>query len=208
MALPSFLSDQSVDHEVNGQTHKFYPVSTRTIFHLKRVGSQSARALQALFSGGNDDVSKEHDKTFEGGKDGAFQERHRVSAIDPVLAEKRYQQKQKAVNDLIETLLSEDAGFVLARLIMDSMREAGFPRKPTNAELGEFVDNVSADSMVEMCQGLIAANRRLFAPLEKWVATIKETLQKNLQGRRAAESASSSETEDEPYEETQTTGVS
>lgn len=206
MEIPSFLSPRCVTHEVNGEAQHFYPISVRRIFDLRVLSTRVAQSLQTLFFTNQDDVGKEQNKIVEGGADGAYQERFVASPIDPELAKERYQQKQKAISDLIDCLLSEESGFILVKLVMDSMRDVDWPKKPSQTDLANFVDNCSAEILMEMVQGVIAANKKLFAPLAKWVDQAKDTVKTAMRKDRPA--ATSDQPVNEPSKETAATGPS
>ncbi len=186
MSLPSFLSSRFVERDIDGQLHRFYPVSVRAVFKLRDISKPISKAIQALLTG-NDDTSRESVKMTD--KERNYQERVVVSAINPELARLRHQQKQDAIETLINGLLSEESSFVLADLIMDSMREAGFPKNPTIQQKAEFVNGTSATAMVEMAKGLAEANKELFRPLALWLESMRVTLKSKLAGSPAEPSA-------------------
>lgn len=187
MSIPTFLSDRSVTLPVEGQDHKFYPVSVKTVFKLRTVGKTLGKALQALFAGGKEDSSQKSSEIAETAPGGAYQKNLSIDAISPELAELRYKQKQKAIEDLMDAILSEDSSFLLVDLVVDSMRDAGFPKNMSTSQKAEWLQNCSATAMVEMVIGVIEANKSLFSPLGKWGETAVSALKNKIGGQTTSE---------------------
>lgn len=187
MSIPTFLSDRSATMPVDGQDHKFYPVSVKTIFKLKTVGKTIAKAVQALLSGGKEDTSQKSSEIAETAPGGAYQKNLSIDAISPELAEVRYKQKQRALEDLVDAILSEDSSFLLVDMIVDSMRDAGFPKNMSTSQKAEWLQNCSGTAMVEMVIGVIEANKSLFAPLGKWGETAVSALKNKMGGPTTSE---------------------
>ncbi len=167
MSTPSFLSKTFFEADVDGRRVKFYPIGMRTAFRIRGMTAQLFQALQTLFATDRDDVTKARTKVVT--KEGDYKEDENVTALSPELAALRSGQKQDAIQKIVDSLLSEDSSFVLAELLIDSMRDEDFPRPPKTQDLAAFVSNVSANCMVEMVMGLVGANKQLFSPLAKWV---------------------------------------
>lgn len=187
MSIPTFLSDRSVTMPVEGVEHRFYPVSVKTIFRLKTVSKTIAKSIQALLSGGKEDTTQKSSEIAETAPGGAYQKNISIDAISPELAELRYKQKQKALEELVDTVLSEDSSFLLVDMIADSMRDAGFPKNMSTSQKAEWVGNCSATALVEMIIGVIEANKSLFSPLGKWGETAVSALKNKISGQTTDE---------------------
>lgn len=191
MPIP-FASPQPVEHSVDGQILKFYPISTRMLFQLRSLAKPIARAIGTLLQSKQNDYGKETVEVKS--PEDAYQIRTSVQAISADLAKTRHDQMAAALDSLIDGLVSESTAMSLALLIMDSLREE-YPQRPATPQMAQqFLADTPAPAMIELLMGVAAANRKLFDPLKARVADITATLKNQLDGLRT-----------EPSEETPTT---
>lgn len=170
---PMFLAPTFVEHEVNGNSCHFYPVSVKTLYTVKQLGKPIAKALTILFaSKGNDTntVQREFSNTegSAGGKEVA------IEAISVELAKHRTAEQVEAVEYLVDAFTDQANAQVIGRLIMDSMRDE-FPRDFNNDDVCEFMDDPDLDAATlgQLLIGVSKANARIFGPFgEKALAKV------------------------------------
>jgi hypothetical protein len=167
----SFLSDRSVTSTVAGRDLKFFPVSVWTALKLRKISSTIAKSAAVLFEGGEALRSSKFREVYEGGKggDGGIQRDREMQAIDPKLAEMRHLHRQAAIDDLLNTLMLEENGFLLADFIKDSLREESIDFSNSSDGRRKFLETLSVDILAEIVAGLIQANKAVFDPLVAWV---------------------------------------
>lgn len=175
--LNPFLSPIPVDYEVDGKTYQFYPISTKVLFQLRGLAKPLARALGVLLTSSQNDYGKE---TVEvKAPDDGYQIRTSIQPITSDLAKARHEQRQMALDQLVDGLMSEGSSTMLALMVMDSMRDT-FARTPTPAQLAAFVNETPATVLVEMLMGVAAANKKLFDPLKARVTEMTATLRSTI----------------------------
>lgn len=180
--VASFCSAPTVEHEVGGQTIKFWPVSLRMLTELRSIGRPIAQALGAIMSGGQNDVSQEMTQSDDTTTDvvddvdaqgnpikrkvlvGVSGTNTRRDAVSVDLAEFRANQKERAIDRLIDAI-SDQNMLVLVKLIFDSCREI-FPRNPSNDDLSEFVtEHANTVVVTQFVGGLMKANAQSLGKL-------------------------------------------
>ena len=173
-----FLSPQPVEHIIDGQTYKFWPVSTKMLFQLRTLAKPVAKAIGTLLTSTQNDFGKE---TVEvRAPDDGYQIRTTLQPIPADLAKTRHEQRTAALDGLVEGLMNEASSLALALLVMDSMRDQ-YPRSEvTPAGAQKFIAETPATAMVEMLAGVGAANKKLFDPLKARVTELTATLRGQL----------------------------
>lgn len=169
MSTSLFPAPQPSEHEINGQTFKFWPISVGAMFRLRGLAKPVAKAVAAFLTNSQNDTASEVVQSGE----------HRkvsTQAIATDLAKLRYEQRQAAIEQLTEGIFSDPAAKTLAELCIDSMRET-FDKKVTRPEA--FLESVSAPDFVEMLAGVAKANAKLFDPLKKKAEEITSALRGN-----------------------------
>lgn len=176
-----FLTPQSFEQTVDGVVCKFYPVTIGTAFKLREPAKAILKALAGLLQNRREDIAREGVETS--GPDGTRMVRTTVQAIAPELARVRHEQRTQLLENLVMSLMSDGNATMVAMLIMDSMREHYQPADKNNQlKVQQFVDTVTAPTMVEMLMGVAKANAKLFDPLKGWVGQIGTTLKDSIQG--------------------------
>jgi len=156
MPLP-FTTPEPVEHEIDGQSHKFWPISVGTLFKLRGLAKPLAKALAALLSNSQNDIGSEVVKSGE----------HQKVSTQPItsdLAKLRFEQRQGAIEQLMEGVFNDGSAKVLAELVIDSMRE-DFPDRKTDTQ--SFLRDIPAPVFMEMLAGVAKANKKLFDPLRQ-----------------------------------------
>jgi len=166
----SFLSGAAVDHEVNGQSLRFYPVSIRLAFQMRNFLAPLAKALGVLLQDDRDDTRLTgYENRSVKQADGTEMHTTEMEPIRPEVLQQLNARKDRAVDELVIALTSEDNARMFARLIMDALRD-DFPRKPNDAQVAEFLDSMDASAFVEALTGFARANKKVFDPFLSKVA--------------------------------------
>jgi len=153
----SFLKPKCIEHEVNEELLKFYPVSLGVIFQLKEVLKPLAFGLASIFT----DKGSDRGYTSTSDKDGF--EQTIVNPIGVDLARLRAEEKQKAILDFLEAFSDIKSRNAMGRLVMDSLREE-FGRRLEHKDVTDFIESVDADSLVQLLTGVVRANKGVFGP--------------------------------------------
>ena len=163
----SFLCPTAIDHEVHGKTIRFYPISGRMLFKLRGIARPLAHAISVLFADKSNDTSRQmHDFAFkdEDGSEGERGSQTIISAITPELLRERTQQKEMAIDKLVDAVMNESNSLLIAEMIFDSCRDV-FPRKPSTADLEIFLQECSDFvSLTSFLVGVGKANVQVFGP--------------------------------------------
>lgn len=192
--MAGFLTSPNfVEHEVNGKTLKFYPVSLGTALKLRTIAKPLASAITTLFAGGDKDVGSKVKETTS--NEGSVYERI-VDAISPDLAKMRQDRVDFAVRDLIDALTKDESLLVVAELFADSCRDE-WQRPVPPAQIKAIKDELDTESLPQVLAGLAKANRKLFGPLGDRISELSkllgpevDKLVKQLQSRTSAPASS------------------
>ena len=188
MSIVPFPSPTPHQAVVSEQLENFYPISTRMLFQLRVLAVPVAKALSVFLSSSQNDIGKE--TTEVKSKDNDYQQRTTLQPITADLAQKRHEQKTQALEQLVGSVMNEQASGAIAELVMDSMRDR-YPRGPRTATvISAFLTDITAEQLVEMLTGVAGANRKLFDPLRARVADLTAALKSNIDGMQASEQPS------------------
>jgi hypothetical protein len=156
----------SIEHVVNGQTLNFYPISVGYLFKLKSLASPLSKAIMTLLTNTSKDVVEQTHQELDENEKIRMAEVSR-SAIDPELATMRLTEKQVAITEFVETILSDDTYTLLANMLMDSLKEVFPPKDPNNPPVKEFQNTLTSDVIGDFAIGLYKANKGIFDPFVK-----------------------------------------
>lgn len=158
----SFLTPQSIEAQVGGETLKFFPISAPLLFTLQGFAKPFAQSLTALFTGVGH--TRNHIERVKG--DGDNYEKETIdSSSDPKLAELRLASRTKAIGDLCLALTDPSNKEILGKIIMDSLREQ-FTVRPIQAQAAkEFMDQVDVVALKQLLMGVGEANKAVLGPL-------------------------------------------
>lgn len=204
----NFIKPQSTPYMIDEDELQFYPVSVTCMFTLKEIASPIARALASIFQSEENDVGIT-DETVSENNQSDFINRKIVQPVSMDLARFRLDQKQRAMQDAIETLFSPANAIIVARIIMDSLRD-DFDRTKTEAEKDleaqDLLDTIDGAIFQQLLTGLYVGNKKVFGPLASMVAQSKELIQARLRGLSPVSSDEVIEEEDESQSQPETTG--
>jgi len=172
MKLP-FFSPSSIPHEVNGTEYRFYPTRTVLVGKLRGFLKPIFKSIAVLTAESATDTSRNQTETK--GTEGEYQLTTTLGALDPALAKMRAEQREGAIEALVDNLMHESSLRSLAMLILDSLRDLQ-ETKPTAAEIDEFVENTTLPTLTQLLVGVIKANKEVFGPLGKRVEKAIATL--------------------------------
>lgn len=112
-----------------------------------------------------------------------------TDAISPDLAKLRAAEKQEAVAEALEALLSDNAREPIGRLLYDALRTHAddFPQPVQTDKALEFINALQFSDLVELLVTFVKVNARVFGPLGKrMIALARE----KMEGVLAAENLS------------------
>lgn len=168
-SMLSFLESPYIEHKVGGKEVRFYALSVKKLFELRRIAKPLSAALAALANKQESDNGTVH-RVFTDSETGSGGTVTEIQAIDAELARVRTEERTQAIQQLIESLTGEQNSTLLAELIVDSCRDE-FPRNEIKkADYAEFMEHIDAGSMVEFLEGVFLANKKAFGPLGERVA--------------------------------------
>lgn len=180
----TFIKPKGVPCKLDEDELLFYPVSISCMFTLKEIAAPIARAFASLFQSEGNDVGAT-DETVSTNNQSDFINRKIVEPVSMELARFRLDQKQRAIQDAIETLFSPANSVIVARIIMDSLRD-DFARKNTeeqkDAEAKDLLDTIDGAMFQQLLHGLYEGNKKVFGPLASMVAQSKSLLQAKMRG--------------------------
>lgn len=169
----SFLNQGSkVDHSVNGQMLTFRPLSFAICLEMKEFLEPLASALAILMAPPNRDI-----KTVKQDTHGFTRDDNRLAsaesfvAFEPLsleMARYRDEQRTQAIRQLGEALTKKSTQITVSRIILNSLRgsiEGVDGRNPSPDDCAEFLQDVDLDSLGQLLEGVLQANKRLFGPL-------------------------------------------
>jgi hypothetical protein len=154
-----------VEHEVRGLGKiKFYPVDLHMVFRLRQVGKPLAGAISDLFVDRNNDYTSIERQVMHENGDGLDREII-AEAVSVEIAKFRAEQREKAVEELIECLTDKDSSAVIAELLMNSMRDE-FPKgDPDNPPAAGFFAEINSSQIADLLTGFAKAHKEVFGPL-------------------------------------------
>lgn len=181
--ISSIVQANPVEHEVNGHKVKFFPISVNMLVKLRLLGRPLAQAIGALLSKTTDDTGAEQthsddttvDVVDDVDKDGHPIKRRVLVGVtgtntkrDPLsveMAQFRADQKERAIDRIVDAFTDQGNLRVLAAMVFDSCREI-FPRKPSEGDLDEFLAEFANTSVMgQFLAGLMKANTKSLGKL-------------------------------------------
>ena len=159
-----FSNPPYIEHNVGDKSHNFYQTSAWMALRLKSLGASVAKLLGLIFS-------NDKDNTIVYRQAENFSETIN-EAINPALADTRFKQKENAAESVIEALMSDKNAFVVADLIMDSMRDDFSRVTKERPSPGEFLQETPLPALVDMLMGVAKANKDALGPLKSLLSDL------------------------------------
>ena len=157
-----FFSPKAVEHPINGVLYNFYPNRVFVVGKLRDFLKPMFKAIATLTNKHDTDIGRESVETKD--KDGSYQIRTTLNAIDTQLASQRQAERERLTDKVIEDFTSPPAMRAIGTLVMDSLRD-NFSKRPDEKEVQNFLDEVSLDILMQMLKGVALANKEVFGPL-------------------------------------------
>lgn len=189
----TYNSKSAVEHEVNGNTLRFYPNRIGLLTELAEISKPIAHALATLFSDNQDRSSSTENhkegvkKDKAGVETAAYQvEKITVNAVSPETADHRKRTRDAAIDELIDSLTNERNKILFGRLLMDSLREEfGYKKDRPVVEVehflegdGEQYEGLDAPMMAQLVGGWLKANAKVFGSTgEKMAGLVRGKLE-------------------------------
>lgn len=167
----SFLEQEagSVEHKVCGKTFRFYAASVPGMYLLKNFSRPVLQALSSIFGG----IGRETglNERTQSKSDGSIATSSEITAIAPELAKLKIDTRDRSIGLLMDTLLDEKNGKVIAEIIADSLQEEW-----KRGDDGSFSQNdkkaiyamwgkINVPAAVGFLTGVALANKATFDPL-------------------------------------------
>lgn len=171
----SFLTPQYVEHSVQGETYKFYPISVGLAFQLREIGKPLAKAIAAIFEKTDNDTST-REMTGPNDEGNGFFRQVEASAISPELARERHTQRVSAIEALVDSLTCEKNLEIVGTIIMDSLREVFPPSNKDNPPVKEFMNSTPLPAIPDLIIGVAKANKGVLGPLTDRLGSLVEAV--------------------------------
>lgn len=155
-----FLSQEPIEHTVNGNKVKFYPVSVGYAFKLKTLAKPIAAGLTVLFANEKNDTGT-IERTVDDGREIIME------ALRPEMADARIRQRQAAVEGIVDALMDESNRNTLGSLIIDSIYRGIWGSRDACPPAQEFMgdEGIPLPDLTDLLIGVALANKGIFGPL-------------------------------------------
>jgi hypothetical protein len=198
----SLFKSKTVTATVSGVEVEFWSCSFPVLFQLKSAVGPISKLVMGLFKGGRNDVGRyqEDSRNKEGQPIRVTQE----MAITPEMVKVRAEQTNKMIQEALDGLFADQNRLLIGKVLMDSMRGIGLPRKPETKEIEAFLQDLDLEQVVEMLQGVAKANAEVFGPLVRaWLKQVSALLHDRVSSVSpiSGESNKSSEKSAQPEQE-------
>jgi len=174
----SFISPSFIEHQIQGETLHFYPISLKHAFAIRSVAQPIAKALTIILTKHDGDQAQQAKSKFKAGQ--IEDQDIKVEAISKDLASLRTTERANAVSDAINTLLDPENAMIFGILLVDSLRDI-FPRDTSRADARNFVEGLGLDVATEFLIGLALANKKVLGPFAEMAG---EAMKRSLAGLR------------------------
>lgn len=160
----SFLTTKGVEHPVGDRTLTFYPVSLRVAPKALGLLEPVVKAIGTLVADGASSTDSFTERTFTK-PSGEIGRETIHTPPDATVIKARQEIRDKAIAEVVRSLLDRKNGVDLAEILVDSLRDE-FPRnpRPKPKEIEAWWDEVDLAHAVDLVTGLVKANRSVFDP--------------------------------------------
>lgn len=171
----TYLQPNHIERKVGNETVKFWPVTGRTAFKMRRVGEPLTKVLSVLFQSRKTDVGRQSVQTpvFENGVLKGMSEQTTELACGADVLKFRGAQMDQAVSQLWAVGMSDEVLNMLCEFIIDSAREEFKGWTPQ-----KFQDEVPITVIPALVAGVIDANKGVFGPLAQRLDGLKGQIEK------------------------------
>lgn len=164
----------SEDHKPvreGGKEITFYPLPVGVILKLKNTFKEAAPFLAMCFTDYSRDVEIDTTSGVKETTDGTFPVTNTVTkAVSPSAASFRFQQKERSIESLIDTLFSESTKDLLSEIICASASDAF-----SEEDKSTLLDNTPTPIFIELLIGVAEANKGAFGGLGEFLPRLLQS---------------------------------
>lgn len=162
-----FTNEAVVRKTIKGKELAFYEASFGMVHKMKNLAKPIISAIATLLTDRTGDSGLTRHEHWEP-KAEALITQSKYEAISAELASLRAQQRQAAIDQVVEVLMDKDNLMILTEIIADSLREDF--KRDENGEVTEedvkfLAQQMTAPVFVEMVKAVATANKDVFGPL-------------------------------------------
>jgi len=156
-----FWNQQGITKDIGGKFITFYPLPIGMLMRLKNTCKEAAPFMAMCFTDTAKDVKVDSTSSVKTEGEGVYPVTNTVTeALSPSLATFRFQQKERGIASLIETLFSEGTKDLLADIIIYSA-----PETFTKDDKELLLEGTPLPIFIEMGAAILEANKGAFAGL-------------------------------------------
>ena len=139
----------------------FHPLPVGMLLRLRNTCKEAAPFLAMCLTDTSKDAETETISSVTETKDGTYPVTNtNIKAVSPSTATFRFQQKERSIESLIDTLFSDSTRDLLADILI-----ASAPGQFEEADKETLLDNIPAPVFVELFRGIFEVNKGAFAGL-------------------------------------------
>jgi hypothetical protein len=169
-------SNRSVRSAVADQNVVFYPISVELVFSLRTIAPPLARVVSSLLDRDPRRDQRTSSKTWNDPNTGELSSHVETDPVSLETTAARAASRSEAIDEMVGTVLGDDAKALLGQMILDSIRPRSDTELPTQVEGLEFFCGLGLDVLKDYLSGVLKANQGVFSPLARWVTSIKSQL--------------------------------
>lgn len=189
----TFRDKRYIEHEVAGETFRFYPNRMALLTEARDLSAPVAKAISVLFADQSRDSSSRVKRMKDASAQGGEMEEVDTDAISIEMATHRQAERERAMDEIFHTIADERSKLLLGRLFMDSLRDEFPYRKSRSArEVEEFLygeepseespepsyTGLDVPALIQMFSGWMKANAKVFGETgEKMVGLVQRRLE-------------------------------
>lgn len=177
----TFLTPNCVSHTIGEKEYKFYPISVGLAFKLRSVAKPLTKALTTLLGDTKEDTGSI--QRVVANAQGTSDQEIVIEPISADLARLRHEQRQKAVEELVEALTAEANLEIVGDILVDSLREDFPPGDKSNPTGKQFMAEITLPNVPDLLIGVAKANKGVFGPLVSKVGAMMSGLKAQVEAR-------------------------
>ncbi len=179
----SFMAPSCVTHKVECVDYKFFAINTELLFKLKEGAGDVFKALAVLFDDNRNDTGSIQRSTSSEEADGKAHANEIIAEpISEAVARMRYEQKQKAITDLLNTF-GDSNKVLFGEIIMASLLETFPPDADDNPPPLEFIQTLPLNALPGLVMGVVKANKGVLGPLAEQIVPMFDAIQNQMKAK-------------------------
>ena len=152
----------------------FYPISPKLLKELKALSIPVSEALASLMMK-PETMSGIEQENYTNTKGGEVVQKTNSPALSVDAALFIHQRRRDAMKVMMEFFCEEMNHKILAKVIMNSLKDDFPDRNPQPAELERFLEHCDLKTLIELIKGVVSAHKDLLGPfIEPLKAAFKE----------------------------------